>query len=452
MCEKFVDRQDELKFLENAYDSGRAELIIVYGRRRVGKTELVKKSIEKREHIYFFAEETLEEENLRNFRALVAKYLKNELVGKADVGWEELFRMLRDENVVIVIDEFPNLIKESKGIVSKFQKIWDQILYDSKVKLVLLGSSISVMESQVLGYRSPLYGRRTGQIHLRPLRFAHVREFFPNYSTEEVVRIFGLTDGIPAYIKEVQYRFKMGERLEEVFLPNKPLFEEADYLLRYEIRDPVRYAQILKAIAMGYTRFGEIVNFTGFPNSTVSQYLSNLQTLHIVEEEYPVGEPRKRNARYRLADNYFTFYFRFIYPNKSLLLEGKKIPDFERKYNQYLGHVFERIAREFIMETSARNKMPFFVEEVGRWWSRGEEIDLVAINRERKKALLMVVKWSNLDERDVNKIMGELMHKTGPKSIRGYQIYYGIFAKNIENKGKVREKYIAYDLRDFSYL
>lgn len=142
-----------------------------------------------------------------------------------------------------------------------------------------------------------------------------------------------MTDGIPAYIREVVYRFEMGEKLEDVFLHNKPLFEEANYLLRYEIRDPVRHAQILKAIALGHTKFGEIVNFTGFSNSTVSQYLSNLQTLHIVEVEYPAGEPRKRDARYRIVDNYFIFYFRFIYPNKSRLLEGRRIPDFESKYN-----------------------------------------------------------------------------------------------------------------------
>ncbi len=449
MYEQFVNRENEMRFLKRAYESERAELIIIYGRRRVGKTELARKSAEEKEHIYFFAEETLEEENLKNFKTLVAKYLKNDIIEKAELSWEEVFKLLKDENLVIIIDEFPNMIRENKSIVSKFQRIWDEILSTSKIKLVLLGSSISVMESQVLGYRSPLYGRRTGQIYLKPLKFIHLKEFFPEKSLEEIVRIYGLTDGIPAYIREVQYRFKIGEKFGEVFMPNKPLFEEAEYLLRYEIRDPVRYAQILKAISLGYTKFGEIVNFTGFPNSTVSQYLNNLETLHIVEEEYPIGESRKRNARYKISDNYFRFYFRFIYPNKSLLLGGGKIPAFENKYNQYLGYVFEDVAQELLWTLSKEGKLPFQIQEMGRWWKKGEEIDVVAINRDERKALLVEVKWKDLMPREVQGIIEKLKDKTKPHLIRGYGLHYGVFAKHIKYKKKVREGYLVFDLQDF---
>ena len=449
MHEQFVDRESDLRFLKRAYESERAELIIIYGRRRVGKTELARKSAEEKEHIYFFAEETLEEENLKNFRALMAKYLKNDIIAKAELSWEEVFKLLKNENLVIIIDEFPNMIKENRGIVSKFQRIWDEILSESKIKLVLLGSSISVMESQVLGYRAPLYGRRTGQIYLKPLKFIHLKQFFPEKSLEEMVRIYGLTDGIPAYIREVQYRFKIGEKFEDVFMPNKPLFEEAEYLLRYEIRDPVRYAQILKAISLDYTKFGEIVNFTGFPNSTVSQYLDNLETLHIVGEEYPIGESRKRNAKYRISDNYFRFYFRFIYPNKSILLDGGKIPDFEKKYNQYLGSIFEDVAQQLLWELSMQKKLPFQIQEMGRWWKKSEEIDVVAINRDERKALLVEVKWKELMPGDAQGIIEKLEDKTKPQGIRGYEIHYGVFAKEIKYKNKVREGYLAFDLKNF---
>ena len=452
MYEKFINRENELDFLRKAYDSERAELIIIYGRRRIGKTELAKKSVEDRMHIYFFAEETLNEKNLQDFRKIVAKYLGNPLIEKSVLNWEEVFALIKNENVVIIIDEFPNMIKENKAILSKFQKIWDEILSKSQVKLILLGSSISIMESQVLGYRSPLYGRRTGQIHLKPLSFIHLRDFFPNKSLEDIVKIYGLTDGIPAYIKEVHYRFKLGEKLDNVFLPNKPLFEEAEHLLRYEIREPVRYFQILKAIAFGYTKFGEIVNFTSFPNSTVSQYLSNLETLHIVREEYPITESKKRNTRYYLCDNYFNFYFRFIYPNKSLLIGGDTIPNFENKYNRYLGIIFEKVGREFLVELNKRGLLPFRFQEIGRWWKKGEEIDIVALNRNERNVLFIEVKWKDLKSKDAYDILRKLKKKSELLSLKNYSKYFGIIARKIENKKKMGEHYLVLDLEDIEKL
>ncbi|MBP1910983.1 AAA+ ATPase superfamily predicted ATPase [Thermococcus stetteri] len=448
MSEQFVNRVEELKALREAYESGRKELIIVYGRRRVGKTALVKKSVEGISHIYFFAEETLESENLRTFKRLVAKALGNPLIEKAELSWEELFELLDGSGVVVIIDEFPNLLKANRGLVSKFQKIWDSA---EKLKLVLTGSAISVMESHVLGYRSPLYGRRTLSIMLKPLNFLHLREFFPEKSWEELVRIYGITDGIPAYIKEVQFRLNAGESLEEVFQPNKPLFDEAEFLLRSELREPARYFAILKAIAFGKTKFGEIVSFTGLPGSTVSKYLSNLQTLHIVEERHPIGEPeRKRNARYYLSDLYFNFWFRFVYPNRSQLLDFGYIENFEEEYNHYLGFVFEKACTDFLREMNKAGKLPFRFTKIGRWWRKGEEIDLVALNESERKALFVEVKWKELGEKEARRILKDLEGKAELVGLNGWEKGYGLIAKNVEGKEKLREEDLsAWDLGDF---
>ncbi|ASJ16447.1 hypothetical protein A3L04_04840 [Thermococcus chitonophagus] len=442
MCELFVDRREELELLRRAYSSRRKELIIIYGRRRIGKTRLVKESVRGVRHIYFFAEETLEKDNLDNFKRIVARGLKNKLIEKAELTWEELFEILEENEYVVIIDEFPNLIKGNKGIVSKFQKIFDR---SKRLKLVLTGSSISIMESQVLGYKSPLYGRRTLSIKLRPLKFFHLKEFFPEKSWEELVRIFGITDGIPAYIEEVKFRLESGEKLEEVFQPNKMLFDEAEFLLRSELREPGRYFKILKAIAFGNTKFGEIVNYTGLPPSTVSQYLENLRLLHIVKEEYPLGDIEKaRNRRYYISDLYFTFWFRFVYPNKTQLLEFGYIEDFEQEYNRYLGFVFERVGKEFLIEAGKKDMLPFKITNVGKWWKKNEEIDIIGINEKEKKVLFVEVKWEKLRSRDIEAILSSLKRKAELTRFKGWKKYYGIIAK--EYRGR---KGLVWDLKDF---
>ena len=441
---EFIDRNGELNFLRKAYESDRAEFIVIYGRRRIGKTELVKHSLAGHKSVYFLADEAEDKENRKRFRKLIARATNNPLMEKAELNWDEIFLQI-DENMVIVIDEFPYLIGKNRAIPSIFQGIWDEHLKKTKIKLILTGSSISMMETHVLGYKSPLYGRRTGQIALAPLEFSDVCKFFPDKKQEEVVRIYGITDGIPAYIQEARYRLRNGEKLEDIFLPNRPLFEEADFLLKTELREPARYYAILRAIAFSNTKFGEIVNFTGLPASSVSQYLSNLKTLHIVKEEYPYGEKEtKRKARYYLADNYFDFYFRFIYEYKSELSETGKIPDFEEKYNTYLGKVFEKVGTEFVRRMISKGEING--KGAGRWWKKDIEIDIVSEGEDR--TYFFEVKWSDMGLKDALRTLSSLEKKSEEYDFIGEKVY-GIIAKRLRNKEKLREKgYMAYDLED----
>ncbi len=441
---EFINRKTELEFLKSAYESDRAELIILYGRRRVGKTELIKRSIKGKKSVYFLAEESPDEENRKRFRRQLSRVLENPLIEKAEMNWDEIFSYIKGK-IVVVIDEFPYLIEGNRAIPSIFQRIWDEHLRKTKVKLVLMGSSISVMETEILGYKSPLYGRRTGQIGLKPLKFRDVCEFFPEKEVEEIVKIYGITDGIPAYIQEVKYRIANGEKIEEVFLPNKFLFEEGDFLIKTELREPRRYYSIIKAIAFSNTKFGEIVNFTGFPPSTVSQYLNNLKILHIVKEEYPYGEKEtKRKTRYYLSDNYFNFYFRFIYEYRSELQELGKIPDFEEKYNTYLGKVFEKIALEFVKRMISEGKIDG--KGAGRWWKKDVEIDVVSQGDE--KAYFFEAKWKDMSLNTALRILESLEEKSEHYHFKGEKIY-GIIGKKIKDKEKLREKgFLAYDLED----
>ncbi len=448
----FVNRESELSSLQEAFRSDRAELIVIYGRRRVGKTELIKKAIHGKKAGYFFVEQALEKDNLESFKKIVSQTLDNPLIARGDFIWEELFELIANEDrLIIAFDEFPNLISENKALLSKFQKIWDELLKNTTIKLILCGSSIAMMENYLLNYKSPLYGRRTGQLFVRPLKARHIPDFGA-VSIEEAVEIFGITDGIPEYIKEVCYRLKHGERLNEVFQPNKSLFSEAEILVKSELREPTRYFKILKAIAFGNTKFGDIVNYTGFPTSTVSKYLSNLINLHIVEESYPVLDPeeRRRNKRYNLSDNYFDFYFRFIHPNKSELILNGQISNFDSDYNRYLGKVFEKFSKE-VLEDYA-DMLPFKFSRIGRWWHKDDEIDIVALNEGTKEVLFVECKWKHLDHRGASRVIGSLKEKA--KRFRWNnekrKEYFGIMAKKIEDKEKFRKMgYQVFDLDDF---
>lgn len=447
----FINREQELSILQEAFRSDRAELIVIYGRRRIGKTELIKEVIYGKKAGYFFVEQALEEDNLKSFKKIISQTLDNHLIARGDFTWEELFELIANEDkLIIVFDEFPNLISENKALLSKFQKIWDELLKNTTIKLILCGSSISMMENYLLNYRSPLYGRRTGQLFVRPLKARHILDFGAA-SIEEAVEIFGITDGIPEYIKEVCYRLKHGERLGEVFQPNKSLFSEAEILIKSELRNPTRYFRILKAVAFGNTKFGDIVNYTDFPTATVSKYLSNLIDLHIVEESYPVldEKERRRNKRYHLSDNYFDFYFRFIHPNKSELILNGQITDFYSDYNRYLGQIFEKFSKEFLEEHVGM--LPFKFSRVGRWWHKDKEIDIVALNDETKEILFVECKWKHLDHRSTIQIIESLKEKSKYFQWNNEKRneYFGIMAKNIRNKEQLRKDgFIAFDLSD----
>ena len=292
----FVDRESEMEVLKERLESVGFELIVIYGRRRVGKTRLVLESIRDLRHLYFFATET---GNIAHFRSEMKRDVP-ELEFTAN-DWEAVFRQIRD--TTIVIDEFPNLISEDPHVVSKYQKIVDTYLKDTSNKLVLLGSSISMMSDRVLSYKSPLYGRRTSTMELEPLKFHHLRKFFPDAGWEELCRIFAVTDGIPYYIEKVKPPFWKWLD-DELKRPDSFLRQEVDFLLKYEFADSRTYRHILEAIANGNHTPREIRDFTGLKHSDITPYLRNLMDIKMVRREIPITEgERTKRGRYFISDN-----------------------------------------------------------------------------------------------------------------------------------------------------
>ena len=408
---QFINRKKELNYLNSAHESDRSEFIVIYGRRRIGKSELLKKFAKNKNAIYFLADERGDLENLSEFKTLVADGLDNDLIRSSDLDWINLLKEVSktEKRLIIIIDEYPYLINSNKAIPSIFQKVWDLYLNDSNIVMILCGSSISMMEQHVLGSKSPLYGRRTGQIHVKPFEFRHMPLFFPTFRVEDLIKIYAITDGIPYYLKEAQYRINKISEIEILYSTQSLLLEEAEILLKYEFREPAKYFAILKAIAFGKTKFGDIVNYTGLSTSIVSQYLSNLSILNIVKADYPVTDniQRSRNARYYITDNYFTFWFRFVFPNKSLINNDQKIRNFSVEFNRYIGHVFEKISAEFLWK-----KRQIDLTRVGRWWHKGIEIDLIALNDDSNEILFIECKWKTVSLKESLNILRKLKEKS----------------------------------------
>jgi AAA+ ATPase superfamily predicted ATPase len=393
----FHDRMDELKFLKKTINSRKFQFIPVWGRRRVGKTSLILKALEGK-GIYFLAAEITNLDNIKRFQEDAARDLKDPKVMDLTPDWEIIFKHISEKNPVIVIDEFPYLIASNNAIPTIFQRIIDLYLMKSNSKLILCGSSIRMMESQVLEYKAPLYGRRTGQIHLKELPFKHLNLFFPGYKTEDIIRIYGACGGIPMYLQEFDPAVLFWNNIEKNLLnTRKILYSEADFLLKQEFTNPATYKSILGELAYGKTKMNEIRTSLGFGKSDISPYLNNLYNVGIVKRFVSIteSEGKSRKGIYKIVDNYLNFYFRYILPNKSLIESGniKNVLEYiKQSYDTYLGHIFEQVVTEAFLQWSRSSKLLW--DRIGKWWFMGDEIDLVALSSSRNEILFCEIKWS----------------------------------------------------------
>ncbi|MFA4700454.1 ATP-binding protein [Pyrococcus kukulkanii] len=450
MILKFIDREFELEELEKRYKERRAHLILIYGRRRIGKTELVKQFIKDKKSFYFLArKEPMELEISRLIKSFNRKFNVFIEAESLENFFEELKKFGK---IVVVIDEFPYWVEEDKSIPSLFHYIWDEILKDSEVMLILLGSSISTMES-LLSYKNPLYGRRTAQMKLSPLSFFHLREAFPKYSWEDLVKVYGVIDGIPAYLQYFDDSLPVEENIERNFY-NKVsiLYEDAERLLKDELREPVTYLNILKAINDGKTKLTEIANEVKVAVTNLPKYLKVLETLDIIYKEFPVTVREKRRfGIYRVKDFYYRFWLRFVYPYKDDIEIGAiTFSDIQEDFNKYLGEVFERVCREFLIRINGR-KLPFRFTKIGRWWDKEKEIDIVAINSLTGDSAFFEIRWKALNYRGTMKILKELIEKSERVNVKGKK-FYGIIGKEIKGKEKLKERgFLAFDLSDFEW-
>ena len=440
----FVDRKADCAELKRVLDAPGFAFMVLYGRRRVGKTRLVLETLKGRNYVYYLA---VEKENLRYFSKLVVQKFPKASNLKED--WEVLLDFLKDNAAVLVIDEFQNLVTEDKTVLSLLQRSIDNSLKDSELKFVVLGSSVSMITSEVLQYRSPLYGRKTHTKKVAALSFLNIKGFFPNASVEELAEIYGFADGVPYYLEKVHLPFWSwleGELRNPSFVK-----DELDFMLRYEFEDLGTYKVILEAIAKGKTVVSEIKDFARMQRTDVSPYLSRLINTGFIRRELPLTEPvTSKKGRYFIEDQFVAFWFRFLYPNLSNLEEGVFSASSVRKdYSQYMGTVFEKICKQGLIELIRRGR--FNYDKVGKWWHKDLEIDILAVNSETKEVLFGECKWQH--NVVPHQVLAKLKEKAGHVmwNNESRKEKYAIFAKSFREEN-LDENVLLFDLTDFEKL
>lgn len=398
----FIDRERELAALEKLWREKGAQLIVIYGKRRIGKTELIKQFIKDKPHVYFLAQRIRENENLRSLAEAVGGRLGDDLLQRAAFPeWKHFFEYGRERirsRTILVFDEFPYLAEANKGISSVFQAGWDESLKGAPVVLILCGSRIAMMENETLSHKAPLFGRRTGQIFLKPFAFEEARKFFPGIPFDRCLEFYSLAGGNPSYLNRLDPKRSVGENIvDEVLQPEAFLYNEVEFVLREELREPRNYFAILKAVALGKCRIGEIVNETGLAKGILHKYLFILEDLHVIRKDVPVTEKnplKSRKGIYGLQDQFFKFWFRYVLTNRGSI-EGGKLDGVREKIEaDFLGLVAENYERLAVDIVGAHEDRFFPMDRAGRWWDRNEEIDLVALNEGRKEILFGEAKWS----------------------------------------------------------
>jgi AAA+ ATPase superfamily predicted ATPase len=455
---KFVDRVEELSFLERKRDSPDAEMIIIYGRRRVGKTSILNRFLEGKPGMYFLGRLEPKEDSLKRLNNLFIEFFGDTaLLNRPLRNWDDVFDYLADrsekERVVLVLDEFPYIVERSPQILSVLQDKWDNRLKGTHAMLVLSGSSVSMMEQYALDQKSPIYGRRSGQWRINKLDPSYLSEFFPSYSLEEQISVYACLDTIPGYLVKFSSGKSVKENLiDSILSKGEFLYEEVGILLREEFRDPSNYSSIISTIAGGTTSHNEIYTRTGMDKSMLSKYLYVLENLGIIEKILPVTHAKKarlktRGGMYRLKDNFFDYWFTFVYPNASRLELGETQEVYAAsrgEYEKYLGYKFERYITEILPRITAK------YAQAGTWWHKEQEIDLVALNEQTKDILFAECKW----KKDVapEKIFSELIGKAESVEWNNSQRKeeYALFAKSYSRKITEYEgkKVACYDLSD----
>ena len=419
----FIDREEELGFLEEQYNNSEAAFVVVYGRRRLGKTTLLQHFIKGKPSIYFLATEEAERENLEEFKSLVAEFARNPLLEKAgNLSWTDVFLELAntatERRVVLIIDEFQYLCVANPAFASVFQKIWDSLLRNRNIMVVLCGSLVSMMESQALAYSSPLYGRRTGQIRLEQIPFRYYRDFFPNLSDDALIQFYAVTGGVPRYIEAFSESCDLFQNIENMILRCESfLYEEPVFLLEKEVTEIGSFFSILKTIAAGNHKLSAIASRLEVNQSRLTRYLAVLRQMDLVERRVPVTEeyPEKnKKGLYFIKDNFIAFWFLFVYPYRSYIEIGNSqvaMDAIREKFIQnHASYVFEQICIERLWRLSADGALPVRLTKAGAWWDSKHEIDIIALNEQSKDIIFCECKYH---EQPVDmRVLRDLQSKT----------------------------------------
>jgi len=403
-----IGRENEKAFLLKKARSGAPELVVLYGRRRVGKTFLLENSFP---GALFLTADLSDTASLISRFSIPVKEMLGLPQTLAVTDWDTFFDLLAQSlaqtDTPVIWDEFQYIPQRDPAFLSVFQRWWDSTFSRTPVTMVLCGSFIGMMEKLALAQNSPLYGRRTAQYHLRPLDFFSAQQFIPHMEPVDRVSLYSITGGIPLYLKQFSSFSSLKKGLmTKVLAPGEFLVEEGRFLVLEEFKkDPSTYFSILKAVASGRTRSSEIAQLTGVPHHNLPPYLRNLINLRLLSREYPFSLKKPKNRPlYVIEDEYLRFYFRYLFDAQELIYRERGSDVLERisaSLPEHVSFVFEKICRSWL----AINVAP---EKLGRWWDKNEELDIAAVSDNTLFAA--ECKWTN--QPVGRKTYGNLLRKT----------------------------------------
>ena len=430
--ENFIGREDELKFLQDKYSSNSSELILVYGRRRLGKTTLIKKSLSHTNGVYYLMTNDSPTKNLQSFKEILSETLEEPIINDIKVdSWDIFFRKIIQfipEKYVIVFDEIPYIFSQQKSIISQFQKLYDEYFKPKKIKLVLCGSSISMMD-EITSHSSPLYGRRTGKIHLQPFTIKETNKFLNLNNLEDTFKYHLLFSGVPYYLEQININNDFSQNIENLFFSRTTIFDdEVQFLLKEEFREIRNYISILKAIAKGKNTYSLISQSIDINSSSLSSYLISLENLQIISQKRSFfDKENSKKTRYELEDNFIYIWFRVFEKYKKQMLNSTiKNKIILEILPANLGFLFEKECRKILQVN---------YEKVGNFFNKeGIEIDIIALREDQIDIFECKFKENENEQKIIEKTKNKIQYL--PKdikisSIKLISINKGITLKNL---------------------
>ena len=455
MYNKFINREKEMATLDREYTSENSSFVVIYGRRRTGKTTLIKEFIRNKKAIFFLGDTQTEYNQINSMKNTLADYYNDSFIKNISITtWESLFNYLKnkiEENTILVIDEFQYLVKGNKAFASIFNKFWEGIFKEKKIMVIICGSLIGMMYEAALSYSSPLYGRRTAQINLKPIDFYYYSEFYHNISINNLIRLYAITGGIPKYIEHFKYYGDdIFQGIKERILDNDALlYAEPKFLLQEEVNDTSTYFTLLKIISEGESKIGNIAGKMNLNTNNLSPFLSKLCELDILEKQIPITEENPEKSKkglYFIKDNFMNFWFRFVFPRMGYLESGnsKLVEDYINEgLELYVSTIFEKICLNLMYRVS----LPIAINKFGRWWDKDNEIDIVGIGE--NDVIFGECKWST--KKVGMNILTDLINKVESIEINGKKKSYILFSKegfteDLINHAEGKENIFLYDL------
>lgn len=437
----FINREEEKKILNEIFNSKKAELVLVYGRRRVGKSRLLIEAIKKMNALYFLADAS------DNILDIMAKQTNEKFVKFSN--WDDFFDfILKSKYEIFVIDEFQYLYQVNKAWPTILQRWWEKLKETNK-KIILCGSLISTIYRIARGYGSALYGRKTREINITPLRFKCIRGMLPSYTTEELIKAYCILGGVPRYLEEFDKNKTIEENFKEkLFEKTSFLYNEPINLLTEEFRDFSSYLSILLAISGGKTKFNEIADYSHILTNKLSKYMAILERIELIKKEIPITENKLKTkiTRYFIRDNFYNFWLSFVMKNKALIEQGLKkqvIDSILPQLNDHYGRVFEEICKEIIIEKQKG------ITKLGRWWYKDCEIDIVAMNEKDKICYFAECKWKGgVNAEEILEALKEKSNKVKWKNKEREEVYV-IIAKSFSKR---TDEAILIDLKEIEKI